>query len=333
MTQAFRIATFNLENLDDSAASVDFAARIAVLRPQLLRLDADILCLQEVNGQSVAGQAGRSLRALDRLIEDTPYAGFSRVVTTAWNRAGALDVHNLVILSRLPVRHSAQIKHNLVQPLLHRSATALPPGASAEPVAWDRPILQAEVALGDGRVLHVVNLHLRAPLAAAIAGQKASAFIWKSTAGWAEGFFLAAVKRTGQALEARLFVDRLFDADPRALIAVCGDLNAGLSEMPVRILRADPADTGARELAARALVAVEGPQRAEQHFSVRHGERRVMYDHILVSAGLAPYCRHAAIDNTDLADETAPDAASRPGSFHAPVVAAFALPPAREEPC
>ena len=34
---------------DDEAAGLD--ERIALLRPQLIRLDADILCLQEVDGQ------------------------------------------------------------------------------------------------------------------------------------------------------------------------------------------------------------------------------------------------------------------------------------------
>ena len=40
---------------------------------------------------------------------------------------------------------------------------------------------------------------------------------WLSAPGWAEGFFIAAVKRAGQALEARLFIDKLFDEDPDAM--------------------------------------------------------------------------------------------------------------------
>ena len=125
----------------------------------------------------------------------------------------------------------------------------------------------------------------------------------------------------------------MLDAEARALIAVCGDLNAGPDETPLRILRADPADTGSRPLADRALVPVEGPQVPEQHFSLRRGARRVMFDHILVSRSLAPWCRRAVIDNAGLPDETAPDAASQPESFHAPVVAEFALPPAPEPAC
>ena len=325
MTSAFRIATFNLESLDDDPGAGDFAARIAVLQPQLLRLDADILCLQEVNGQEVARQP-RRLRALERLIAGTPYAGYHRTATTGRDGIAALDMHNLVILSRFPIRRGAQIHHQLVAPPAYRLSTASPPAGTATTIVWDRPLLHAEIALPDGRALHVVNLHLRAPLAAVVPGQKASAFVWKSTAGWAEGFFLASVRRSGQALEARLLVDRLFDADPDALVAVCGDLNADLVEMPARILRAGPDDTGDTALAPRALVPAEGPDGPEQHFSVRHGQRRAMLDHLLVSRGLAPYCRRAVVHNEDLADETAPGAASQPVSFHAPVVAEFALP-------
>ena len=47
-----RIATFNLENLDDvESSSPSLQERIEVLRPQIKRLDADIICFQEINGQ------------------------------------------------------------------------------------------------------------------------------------------------------------------------------------------------------------------------------------------------------------------------------------------
>ena len=41
---------------------------------------------------------------------------------------------------------------------------------------------------------------------------------------------MAAMKRSGQALEARLTVDAIFDAEPEALIAVAGDFNAEAAE-------------------------------------------------------------------------------------------------------
>ena len=64
-----RLATFNLESLDlPPKAGMPLEARAEVLRPALERLDADILCLQEVNGQHVAGREERQLLALDRLL-------------------------------------------------------------------------------------------------------------------------------------------------------------------------------------------------------------------------------------------------------------------------
>ncbi len=100
--------------------------------------------------------------------------------------------------------------------------------------------MHAEIDLGDGPSLHVFNLHLRAPLAAVIPGQKSAPFEWKSVPGWAEGYYLAALKRSGQVLEERLAVDRIFDQDPDARIAVMGDFNADDHQAPLRLLCAAP---------------------------------------------------------------------------------------------
>jgi exonuclease III len=57
-----RIATFNLENFDDQAGQEpSLAARAAIMRPQLQRIAADVLCLQEVHSQP--GAQGRILAA------------------------------------------------------------------------------------------------------------------------------------------------------------------------------------------------------------------------------------------------------------------------------
>jgi endonuclease/exonuclease/phosphatase family metal-dependent hydrolase len=333
MPRTLRIATFNLESLDDRPdMRPGLDDRIKALRPRLERLAADVLCLQEVNGQRPPGGGARRLLALERLLEDTPYAGFHQITSqrvSGPDRAGgeavrgADAVHNLVILSRYPVQTSGEFRHDLVGRPLYRPATAAPSVNSPQPVEWDRPILQATVVLPDGQLLHVINLHLRAPLAAPVAGQKQDSSTWKSISGWAEGFFLATLKRTGQALETRLLVDRLFTAEPEALIAVCGDFNAEERQTPLRTIRGDVTDTGNLALGSHALVPLDRVVPGTQRYSVVHGGRRAMLDHVLVSQALFARYRQVEIHNEDLADELTD---SGPDSHHAPLVAVFDLP-------
>jgi endonuclease/exonuclease/phosphatase family metal-dependent hydrolase len=329
MARTLRIATFNLENLDDRAgATPTLAQRIAVLRPMLTRLEADVLCLQEVNAQAAGKDRPRHFRALDALLAETPYTAYDRVATVGRHGVGPSDVHNLVVLSRAPIRASRQIWHDLMSPPAYRPVTAEPRAAAAEPIGWDRPILAAEIDLGLDRPFHVVNLHLRAPLAAFVPGQKVGPFAWRSSAGWAEGFFLAAIKRAGQALEARLAVDRIFDADAEALLVLAGDCNAEARETALRLLAADTEDTGNGALAGRMLVPVERGVPEDRRYTVLHNGRRIMLDHLLVSRALMGAFRHVEIHNEALGDELVAYASveASPESYHAPVVAEFTLP-------
>jgi endonuclease/exonuclease/phosphatase family metal-dependent hydrolase len=253
-----RIATFNLENLDDHpAGGIDFEDRLAVMRPQFLRLRADVLCLQEVNTHPDTKKGPRLFTALDRLLAGTQYEGWPRV--SSLNRGGVhpADKHNLVIVSRLPVLDHRQLWHDLVPPCLYRPVRAEPVPDQPQAVEWDRPILYAALGLPDGRTLHLINVHLRAPRAVWLQGQKERSGRWLSVGGWAEGFFLAGVKQAGQALETRLLVESLFDSDPEALVAVCGDFNSGEREAALRIIRGDEEDTGNGHLARRMLVPLE----------------------------------------------------------------------------
>lgn len=323
-----RIATFNLENLDDApGAEPPFAERAAVLRPQLLRLDADILCLQEIHGQAIAKHR-RALRALEQLLEGTPYSSFSMAASEISPGHGPADIHNLVTLSRFPIQKSECVRQSIVSPPLYQPLTADPPARAPEPVIWERPVLYSVIELPGGRSLHIINLHLKAPLAAHVPGQKVSPFQWKSVAGWAEGFFLAEIKRAGQALEVRLLIDRIFDADEGALIVAAGDLNADISETPARIVLGQIEDTGSGLLAHRALIAVERGIPEERRFSVVHAGERVMLDHLLVSRALLAHYRRIEVHNEALGDEVIAYAAvgASPESYHAPVVAELELP-------
>ncbi|MFO1152590.1 MAG: endonuclease/exonuclease/phosphatase family protein [Rhodospirillales bacterium] len=341
-----RLASFNVETLGaapsaTSGESVGLDERIALLRPQLIRLDADILCLQEVDGQRCVppeGEGGtsrrrmRELAALDRLLASTAYADFHRLTTLSRSSGLVRDKHNLVILSRWPIVRGEQLFHDLVEAPSWRPPR---PGQDAPgdqredaptAITWDRPLLAATITLPEhDRPLHVLNLHLRAPRAAWLVGGKDDARTWRTMAGWAEGFFLAAVKRAGQALEARLLVDRLLDADKEALIAVTGDFNADLHEIPVRTIRGDEEDAGNPRLTLRTLVPLERSLATSRRFSVVHHGRPQMLDHILVSRTLLARYRTFEVHNEALGDElvTATAVRGSPESFHAPIVAEF----------
>jgi endonuclease/exonuclease/phosphatase family metal-dependent hydrolase len=322
-----RLATFNLENLDlPPKANVPLDVRAEALRPALERLQADIVCLQEVNAQHVGGQAERSLAALDQLLAGTSYAAYARVASTAGRNHGAADVHNLVTLSRFPIRGHRELRHDLVAPPLHQLKTALPPVTESYPVRFDRPILITDIELPGGPVATIVNVHLKAPLASNIAGQKLEPFVWKSVAGWAEGYYLSAVRRAAQALELRYFLEELFDADKHRLIAIAGDFNAEDHEVPLRIIMGASEDTGNAALTGRSLVLLDRALPEDRRFSVLHHGRPQMLDHILASRTLHSRFKTIEAHNEVIGDELVGYARHLQvsSSFHAAVVAEFA---------
>lgn len=314
-----RIATFNIENLDHPVEH-----RLSVLRPAFERLEADIVCLQEVNSQKIPNTSERHLGALEQLLDGTDYAGFHRAETQSEVHAGAASTHNLVTLSRYPIVENRQIWHHRVPPLSVPLCTTTDTTDVATPVRFDRPFLATEIDVGGTR-LHVINVHLRAPLAASIPDQKISTFSWKSVSGWAEGYYLSGLKRTGQALEVRIVVDEIFDADATAHVLVTGDFNAEEHETGPRIVAGAPEDTGNPELAGRSLVLLDRAINSGQRFSVIHYGNRQMLDHMFASHALYGRFRAIAVHNEALGDEVvgySRDVVAA-GSYHAALVATF----------
>lgn len=327
MATSLRIATFNLENLDDKPGKKPtLATRIAVMRPQLLRLRADVLCFQEVNGQERPGEP-RALLALRAMLQDTPYAGY-HVAHTRTTRDEAYDERNLVIVSRFPILGTEQVHNDRIAAPVYKRLTAKPQENEAKEIGWERPLFMASLDLGMGRVLHVINAHLKSKLPTSIPGQQ-QGYSWKSVPGWAEGYFLSSMKRVGQALEARVLVDELFDTHgPEALIAVCGDFNAELEEVPLAALRGQVEDTGNADLGLRALVPCELTIPEPARYSLLHLGKGAALDHILVSRPMLRYYRGAEVHNETLPDESGAFRTDTqfPESDHAPVVADFELP-------
>lgn len=326
-----RIATFNVEHLGlphgEHAASLE--ARVNAMRPMIERLRADVLCLQEVDADRVPGSQGRRLAALDALLAGTPYADYQRHASGEAEGKPLSDVHNLVTLTRFPIVARREIRHKHVPPIAYSpvTATATVRQSDDEPISFDRPVLSTELRLPHGTTLHLFNLHLRAPIASAIAGQKASAGTWKTTAGWAEGFFVSAVKRAAQALDVRLAIDAILDADPGALICIAGDFNSEDHETPLKILAAASEDTGNGDLASGTLINLTRSLPADRRFSIVHHGRPQMVDHIVVSRCLLASFEQIEVHNEALGDEMVGYGRIRafPGSFHAPVTAGFRL--------
>jgi endonuclease/exonuclease/phosphatase family metal-dependent hydrolase len=322
-----RIATFNLENLDDRPGEKPtLAERINVMRPQLMRLDADILCLQEVNGQEVPGQT-RQLLALQQLLADTPYQDFYQVSTTTADLKQVFNERNLVTLSRFEILESKQYKHQFAPAPFYRAVTATPLEVAKE-ISWERPILHVRVKVTEEHVLDVINVHLKSKLPTPVAGQKINNFTWKSASGWAEGFFISSMKRVGQALETRILIDQLFDANESAWITVCGDFNAEADEVPMEAIRGDLENTANAQLIQRVMVLCENTIPKPARYSLFHRGHGKMLDHVLVSRSLLTYYQGAEIHNELLHDESLAFATDQlfPESDHAPVVAKFNIP-------
>jgi hypothetical protein len=105
-----RIATFNLENFDETKAGDEpsLDTRIELMRPQIVRLRADIACFQEVHGQERPGQP-RALLALTKLLETTNLDGATLTSTKPADN-DVFDVRNLVVATKLPVSDRQQLK-------------------------------------------------------------------------------------------------------------------------------------------------------------------------------------------------------------------------------
>lgn len=322
-----RLATFNLENLDDDPkVEPPLADRIQIMRPQLERVRADILCLQEVHSQRSGGV--RTLAALDALLSGTSYAGFNRA-STLTTGGEFYDQRNIVTLSRYPIMKTESIRDSSGPRPSYQMATAHPPDTSVQPVNWERPMLYTQINVGAGMILHLVNVHLKSKLASDIPGQKIDRYTWRTISAWAEGSFISSMKRVGQALQARLLIDDIFDHYGHdSLIAICGDFNAASDEVPVKTICGQVEETGNVTHGPRLMVPCENNIPETARYSLLHLGRGEMLDHIIVSRSLLRYFQAAEIHNEALPDESGAfrQDTKFPESDHAPVIAAFDFP-------
>src|SRR6476620_938679 len=209
-----RIATFNLENFDETAAGArpSLAERIALMKPQINRLDADIICFQEVNGQKRPGQP-RALIALAELLAATTLKdAFVEHTKTDEGQGEVFEERNLVVVTRHEVKHREQLHNKLVDPPMYQLLTAIPPATEPKPITVERPILHVTVQV-DGAPLHIINVHLKSKIPVDVPGQKVDRFTWKTAEAAAEGSFVSSMMRMSQAVEVRRLVDAILTQD------------------------------------------------------------------------------------------------------------------------
>ena len=326
----FRIATFNIENLDTNPDEDNpaLATRLPILQNTLKRISADIICLQEVHGQELPGhtsaQPQRKLLALDAVVQGTAYEHFHRVHTVTSDGV-AYDKRNLVILSRFPIQSHHQYRNDKIAKLQYRKLTAIPTETEAKDLSWERPILHAVISHPQLGELHLINVHLKSRIASTINGQKENAYTWKTASAWAEGYFISSIKRVGQALETRTLIDEIFNSDINAQIIVCGDFNAEPGEVPVEAICGRVENTNNAELRARSLIACSQSLAASKSYSHLHQGQGNLLDHILISQPLLAVYTGAEIHNENLHDESLPFSFDTkfPESDHAGFVAIF----------
>lgn len=320
-----RIATFNLENLDDGPdVKPPLVERIRVMRPQLERINADILCLQEVHAQD--SNSGRVLAALDAMLAGTRYAEGYQRRSTATTGGDLYRFRNLVTLSRLDITDTTIRRDADAGQPSYQFVTANPADDEANAIGWERPMLHTQIDLGDDRRLHVVNLHMKSKIATDVAGQKINNYTWRSASAWAEGSFVSSMKRVGQALQVRLLIDAIMEEEgDNALIAVAGDFNANSDEVSLRAIIGPVEDTGNPAHAPRTMIPCENNIPDSARFTLYHLGKGEMIDHIIASRGLFRYFQHAEVHNEALPDESGAFRTDDkfPESDHAPVIAQF----------
>ncbi|MDT0608458.1 endonuclease/exonuclease/phosphatase family protein [Croceitalea rosinachiae] len=319
-----RIATFNLENLDDQEnQNPSLEKRIKVLRPQLLRLKADVICFQEIQGQETVGEP-RDITALKELLKNTPYEDYNMVSTKTQGSDEVYDKRNLVIVSKYSFEgEPVQVKNSLLTPPSYNYVTDTGADADqAKEIKIERPIFYVKIRVNDDTILHVINLHLKSRNASNVTGQKINQFAWRNSSAWAEGYFVSSMKRVAQSIETRMLIDSIFEENPNAKIVVCGDFNAHPKEVPVEAIAGKVANTGNSELNQFEMVACENTiPESSRYTYIYRGQKRLI-DHILISKALMPFYRTSEIHNETLEDESVAFALDSkfPESDHAPFI-------------
>jgi len=261
-----RIGTYNLENLfdhvDDPALSGEFDdmkepttdERCKALARTILEIDADVLCVQEVESRECLAWFNETYLGDRRY----PYiasidAGYNRGVEQA-------------VLSRVPIE-SARVylgDDRVISDMLPRctddEAKRLngewAPPAKAPPEAFQRSPLRVDLKSPSGYEMTVFVVHFKA------------------------GGRDFAQHRELEALQVEAFVSDVLAANPDANVAVLGDFNAVPNDMASKVIRWRDGFASAYDWRA---------EKDNPKYRFTHASERAI-DYILMSGGLAADC-------------------------------------------
>jgi endonuclease/exonuclease/phosphatase family metal-dependent hydrolase len=300
---AFALATFNVKDLleprDDLSRAVmgDKLDGIAAL---LAECDADVVGLQEVG----------PIELLRAVVARLPRCGYGEPLL------GTPDARGIrcALLTRLPVV-SARVwtAERLPFPVFCVGDPA--PYGGRLPLR--RGVVHVRVAVSEIGAVDVLVVHFKSGHPVRLRDASGAEVEPRTARDRAEGMIRSLVWRAAEALHARGLVDDVLAADPRARVAVVGDLNDEPSSPVVRALRGE----GDGEL----LDCAAGVELAAR-FSALHRGRPSQIDHVLATANLHERVLGARFLNAALRDHGDFDAEARPtiDSDHAPLLVRFA---------
>jgi len=307
------ISTLNLENLTKPKSSAketekqQYERRLSMLRDIVLRLDADILALQELTTPAALDD----LFALGFTNSFKPYKK-PYVVGKPAERGV-----RCAVLSRFET--GPKIDHET-------GARFTWPDRNIDwPLEWDRPLLEVPIKVNANLTITLLVVHLKSRMVTFPERVDSRKYQWPSLKKYAQGSFVSTLRRVGQAMDLREKLDAVFERDREANIVVLGDFNENLQSVTLDTIIGDNIGANNTELWDFELVPCELSLPIEKQYTYIFRGKGTMLDHILISKSMLPFFKSATVYNELLKEEHVPYRGEKffPEPDHAPVIAYF----------
>lgn len=297
----FAVATFNLLNFanagvkyydnQDPYSAEEYTQKINWTATQLDKLQADIVCVQEVFNEQAIADAARASRYLRDAKVIIPHADLPTKDGVLLPRVG--------IISRLPVK-----SFNSTIDIPAKAHVMLDPFTAH--TQFSRPICEAVIDV-HGRDVRVITLHLKSKRPDYLPGDdEDNPYIH------AQAMQRSLLKRAAEAAGLRMMViDRLWHTDEPLI--VCGDFNDMLHSPTTQLIastRWKARDRSARDAMLFDSWDISGikdlerhaPQRRDVGYTHIHESVPEVIDHILLSEEFAPFSNHciAKVERVDV---------------------------------